>query len=844
MFQSTNITISTDQILEASNHKISIWELNGNCILANSEFKKWAKKKISTSISEDSIQTVNINHHHIPRFFSDQKLTDYEMQVGKQRFKISQKKILSDSGVNYIFIQVEDYCVSKEEPFKLNVRESWKNVIDGLPDAFVIVNSQGLIHYQNDRAREIFGYRNNELIGESLNVLFSEGYHDFIKDVHLKSNFYSENPEDTLILALKKGNIEFRVSVLANSIKIQNDQFMILSFTDFSKQIQKQNEILKVKNELLSKIDKFENILDSISECFCTVDSQWKLQYWNRAAVKSTRRTKQQVIGHDIWDIFPQSENSLLKSYCNQVMKTRKSAMFEHKSDYGKWFYNSVHPNENGGITIYFKDITQRKLREIELIELKNNLFAAINATDDLIWAVNSQYSLITANENFRNLSNREMSNGLNGIGFFSSNGKKVNEQFEKLYDKCMTGNVFSISIDILPNYLMRFHPVYGASGLVVGAACHAVDTSLIDELKNQNVANSEKFKALVQNGSDLIFIVNHHDQISYTSKSISKYFNFEIDCSFQEFQSLVHPADINILKESLLQIGEKSNIRIPAFRIKSSTGEYIWLEAVVDNLLNNAHVMGLVFNARDISFFKAKEIELENLIRELMQSNADLMQFSFITSHNLRSPLSNINGLLKFLDRESMSVESNQVISMIDKAANKLSDTITDLSKILVIKNNSNITRENIDIDKCFNYVNRTFLDTQKSINAEVVFNFKVKYVSFNPVYLESIFVNLISNAIKYRHPKRNLTISISTEAVSNGVEIKIKDNGLGINLERHGERIFGLYQRFHANIEGQGLGLFIVKAQIEALGGTISLESEEGEGSLFTIFVPNDPI
>jgi len=102
---------------------------------------------------------------------------------------------------------------------------------------------------------------------------------------------------------------------------------------------------------------------------------------------------------------------------------------------------------------------------------------------------------------------------------------------------------------------------------------------------------------------------------------------------------------------------------------------------------------------------------------------------------------------------------------------------------------------------------------------------------------YLHSIFYNLISNSIKYRKPDVNPIIEITSAKRNGKLIITFKDNGTGIDLTKKGDEVFGLYKRFHQDIEGKGMGLFMVKAQVETLGGKISIMSETNKGTIFTI-------
>jgi len=252
--------------------------------------------------------------------------------------------------------------------------------------------------------------------------------------------------------------------------------------------------------------------------------------------------------------------------------------------------------------------------------------------------------------------------------------------------------------------------------------------------------------------------------------------------------------------------------------------------------------VRGCVVQIDDITdlYHENEAISIKNnQIEELIKSNTDLKQFSFITSHNLRAPLSNIIGLLAYLETDTLDPGNQEIMSMISSAAEKLSETIRDLTNILVIKNTA-VPTSSIDVEQIFHMVNHNFLQAEKEIGAIIELQFNVSHVDFNESYLESIFINLISNAIKYRHQERTLKITVTTNYSGKRVLLSFSDNGLGIDLDKHSTRLFGMYQRFHPNTEGQGLGLFIIKSQIDALGGSVEIRSKVEEGTQFLITLP----
>ncbi|WP_298221817.1 PAS domain-containing sensor histidine kinase [Flavobacterium sp.] len=241
----------------------------------------------------------------------------------------------------------------------------------------------------------------------------------------------------------------------------------------------------------------------------------------------------------------------------------------------------------------------------------------------------------------------------------------------------------------------------------------------------------------------------------------------------------------------------------------------------------------------RDITEEKKQEKEKEQLIRELTQNNKDLKQFSYITSHNLRAPLSNLTGLLNLMHEIPVeNQELREIINGFSTSTNLLNETINDLVKVVIIKDNPSINKEEVLIkdvfENVFNQLSYLISLHKPILKIELE---RVTILNINKAYLESILLNLFTNAIKYRSPKRTLRIFVSSKEIDNQIVLIFKDNGIGIDLERNGDKIFGLYQRFHNYSDSKGLGLYLVKSQVESMGGTISVESEVDKGTTFTI-------
>jgi PAS domain S-box-containing protein len=246
----------------------------------------------------------------------------------------------------------------------------------------------------------------------------------------------------------------------------------------------------------------------------------------------------------------------------------------------------------------------------------------------------------------------------------------------------------------------------------------------------------------------------------------------------------------------------------------------------------------------RDISVEKEREKEREQLISELTQNNKDLKQFSYITSHNLRAPLSNLTGLLNLV--EDIPIENSElkeIINGFSKSTSQLNETINDLINVIIIKDSPSIQKEDIVIKDVFeNVFNQlSFLISLKKPIIKMDLH-ETQTICLNKSYIESILLNLMTNSLRYLDPKRQLKIWISSKKNTTETILTFKDNGIGIDLERNRDKIFGLYQRFHDYADSKGLGLYLVKSQVESMGGKISVESIVGEGTTFTITFKNN--
>jgi PAS domain S-box-containing protein len=253
--------------------------------------------------------------------------------------------------------------------------------------------------------------------------------------------------------------------------------------------------------------------------------------------------------------------------------------------------------------------------------------------------------------------------------------------------------------------------------------------------------------------------------------------------------------------------------------------------------------IVGYLGIAVDISKIKEAEEENQALLMVTQEQNNRLKNFAHIVSHNLRSHSGNIEFLIDILISDQPQLADDESMKFIKNASDGLKETIAHLNEVALI--NTTVV-ENAEELNIYEY-------TQKAINSvsALARNGNVELVNLVdknhniyglPAYLDSIILNFITNGIKYRSKDQDSYVKISSIKEKNKTILIFEDNGVGIDMKRHGSKLFGMYKTFHGNKDSRGIGLFITKSQIEAMGGSIQVVSEPNKGSKFIITLNNE--
>lgn len=558
----------------------------------------------------------------------------------------------------------------------------------------------------------------------------------------------------------------------------------------------------------------------------------------------------------------------------NSFMQRRKTITHEpgksfkhtqrvkHKLGHWVWIESTVTNLLNeSGIKAYvsnFRDITEKKNAEQQREFDKSNLDALINNTEDLMWSFDQSLKLISFNQTFKSIIKRYLNTDLyEGLHILDlATNEHQFKRFQSYYQRALAGEEFieiEHNTEPVESWLeISFSPIRKGQN-IIGAACHSRDITKRKLIENQ-LNNSLAFsKGVLNSLSSHLAVIDKNGNIITVNDAWTR---FGIENGVGIIQKTGVGGNYFTVYEEAIKSGvEDALIVLNGLKAVMSGEQESFYHEYPCHAISEKRWFGLrvfkfesdelllVLSHQDITDRKTGEFERAKIINDLIQRNKDLEQFAYIVSHNLRAPVANIMGIASALkDDLSAHYEKDKLNSALEISVNKLDEVVNDLGNILHVKREINEKREAIKFSELVVAIIESIRSLIEKENIEIIYNFDEinEYLTIKS-YLYSVFYNLIINSIKYRQPKKRCTIEITSRRYEDQLELYFKDNGMGINLDKMGNQIFGLYKRFHLEIEGKGMGLFMVKTQLETLGASISVRSEVNVGTEFKIILPH---
>ncbi len=602
----------------------------------------------------------------------------------------------------------------------------------------------------------------------------------------------------------------------------------------------------KQAQEKLRKTElQYKQIVETAQEGIWLIDENDKTTFGNEKLCQILEYNKSEIIGKNLFEFMGDEKNQIsLKAIAERQAETSGHSDVKLISKSGKevWTSISVDPfydaqgNYNGSLAMV-ADITEKKALQ-ELLD-KSAKLAKIGSYEldlvknELYWSPITKEihelpedfvpDVATAIDYYKEGSSRDAITA--AVANTVKNGMPFDMELQIVTAK---GNELWIRVIGEAEYRNgRCTRLYGSFQDINKLKIAEVETLKAFEEKNEIIESiDEAFIALDRN-----WIVTHWnkkaDRVLGKSRETVLYKNiWDVypDTVDTIFWSHYHGALADNIAHHFEAYYDGLDMWVDVSAYPSARGLSIFFKDITERKKSENHLKELNQN-------------LQKYANELLISNKGLEQFSYIISHNLRAPVANIMGLTQILNTEGNDAEMNNML-MKDLSGNveRLDDVIKDLNGILRVKSEINELKEPVFLTELLENIQSSIQNLIDKENVEIdITGIEVNDFFTLKTYMHSIFYNLISNSIKYRSPNLSPVIKIKSWAEDDKIMLTYQDNGRGIDLAKNKDQVFGLYKRFHPDIEGKGVGLFMIKTQVEVLGGTVSLQSEVDKGVEF---------
>lgn len=391
---------------------------------------------------------------------------------------------------------------------------------------------------------------------------------------------------------------------------------------------------------------------------------------------------------------------------------------------------------------------------------------------------------------------------------------------------------------------------VWSESDLAFAKSVADILSLLLEKNKRRIVTaslleNQRKLSLITETSKD-VFVVFEDGKVTYVSPAYTKYLGFTeeelLNFRAEDVFKSIHPDDVEKVKKIVYEnLSKKVKNFKCEFRFKTKSGRYIWREDSASVIYDGDGLYSkYILVSRDISAIKKSQEKIDKLYSLSKIQNLKLLDFTHIISHNIRSNTSNMTMLLDLIEDAKSDSEKDEYFNLLKQSNKKLSDTIHFLNETISLQLKSKAKKYTLNIksevEKTLVSINALLLDNDVEIRNEVSKGIEINTI---PAYFESVLFNLISNAIKYKSEKRKAIVEIFANKKDQEISITVKDNGVGIDLKLNKDKIFGMYKTFHGNDDAVGIGLFMTKNHIEALGGKIEVKSEINVGTEFKVLL-----
>ncbi len=625
-----------------------------------------------------------------------------------------------------------------------------------------------------------------------------------------------------------------------------------------------------------NKIEEYVSFIQQAPSAIAMFDREMRYIAHSELWLKEYKLVNKDIIGKSHYVVFPeigdewkQIHQNCLRGQevsCNEDQFVRSDGSIQYLKWHVKPWYTV--DGEIGGLTMLTEDITSQKkmaerLRVIEDTFSKNFEYSSIGMA-----LVSANYKWVKINQRFcnmigysedelRNLTFKEFTHPDDLEADLKNLRALVNDeihsfQMEKRYIH-KNGNIVYVILAVSQVKYQSGKTVYFIVQVVdITALKHAEQEIRKSLQKKQSLYDASPDVAIIEVGLDgLVTAFNKgaENLLGYQANEIINkervvMFHLEEEIT-QRKKELEELNKIAISEQEVFTYGILPDKPVTReWTLVNKNGELIPVQVTITCVMEDGIHTGYIGIIANLKEVKKAEQDIQRLLNTTQNQNARLKNFAHIVSHNLRSHSGNMASLMDMVSEDVQELKLNPAFDMLKKASDNLNETIAHLREVAIMNDHTEEELEKISLSDTLNKAIESVTGLAK--DAQVNIQNKVKedvYVLGNKAYLDSILLNLLTNGIKYRSPERVSFVELQVETAEGFAALKFIDNGLGIDLKTHGAKLFGMYKTFHRHPEARGIGLFITKNQIEAMGGRIEVTSEVGVGSTFTVYfkLPN---
>jgi PAS domain S-box-containing protein len=645
----------------------------------------------------------------------------------------------------------------------------------------------------------------------------------------------------------------------------EHDVAFARALADFLSLALEEDKRKRIERELMQNQEKLKFISENTSDGIIVFENS-QLSYISPAYTKLSGYSLEYSMGLTIEQIFayihPDDIDRIKEYAYGQLANQKQQFSYEYRfrGPDGIYYWRedsaNVLYNEDGTYSKYIaisRDVTERKKTEEKLIQSEQQLrLISENSSDGFVIMENRRISYVSPSyTNFMGYSQEEVY-GMTPREIMINVHPDDRERVDSFIRNNLKNNVTSFKCefrfkDKSGKYQWRedsTNVIYNEDRSGYKYIIISRDINERKEIESQLIESERQLRLISENTSDGVAVIEN-GVLTYVSPSYLRllqypenhYKGFTLEDIFNSF----HPDDLKEVKpyiyESLAL--QKTEIQYEV-RFKDALGNYHWREDSANVLYDeNGKYSKYIVVTRDISARKESEKEKNRLYKITEKQNQKLINFTHIVSHDIRSHTSNLAMILELFEETNDAAEQKEYFAMLKQSTNKLSDTIFYLNETVAVQSGANTDKMLLnlkaEIQKSITGINAIVKTTNALIGINVPNDL---FVEATQSYLESIIFNLLTNAIKYKSPDRKPVINIQAKKIGDEIQLTFSDNGMGIDMEKYGNKIFGMYKTFHGNPDAVGLGLFMVKNQLESMGGRIEIESKVNIGTTFNLF------